>query len=132
MDRAKQEIAAFIARLEAALNAHDADAYNRDFAADISWGTPNGEVLHEFATLHAVHKRFLEGPLRQSKFRYTIGRIENLGPDTAYAHVRLTRTDAGGSIAESDESCLYVFMRRDGVWRLCAGHNTRIQPRQAP
>jgi uncharacterized protein (TIGR02246 family) len=124
------EIEQFVAMLESALNAHNADEYNRYFADDISWGNPNGGLLRGLEALHAVHKSFLEGPLRNSKFNYTVERAERLGSDVAYAHVRLTRTASDGAVVESDERCLYVFVRREGTWWLCAGHNTRVQPGQ--
>lgn len=120
----------FIAALEGALNAHDAEEYNRYFTEDISWGNPNGGVLKGLKSLHSVHKSFLEGPLRSSKFSYNVERAERLTSDTAYAHVRLTRTTSDGATVESDERCLYVFVRKQGAWWLCAGHNTRVQPIQ--
>ena len=125
-----KQIEQFISSLESALNAHDAAAYNRYFAEDISWGNPNGGVLKGLKPLHAVHKSFLEGPLRSSRFKYTLERAELLGADTAYAHGRLTRTSSDGSVVESDERCLYVFVRKQDSWWLCAGHNTRVQPGQ--
>ena len=125
-----EQIKQFVAALEVALNDHDANEYNRYFADDVSWGNPNGGVVKGLETLHAVHKAFLEGPLRNSRFHYKVNHAERLTPDTAYAHVRLTRTTPDGSVVESDERCLYVFVRRQGAWWLCAGHNTRVQPGQ--
>ncbi|CAM9190919.1 YybH family protein [Acinetobacter bereziniae] len=125
-----EQIEHFISELEAALNAHDAVEYNRHFDKDISWGNPNGGMLRGLESLHAVHKSFLQGSLHQSRFRYVIERAERLSSDIAYVHVRLTRTNADGTLIESDERCLYVLARRQGVWWLCAGHNTRIQTRQ--
>lgn len=129
MPDAKQ-IEQFISSLESALNAHDAAAYNRYFTEDISWGNPNGGLIRGLKALHAIHKSFLEGPLRNSRFKYTLERAELLGADTAYAHVRLTRTTSDGSVVESDERCLYVFVRKQEDWWLSAGHNTRVQPGQ--
>ena len=125
-----EEIEEFISSLEAALNAHDAVKYNQCFADNISWGNPNGGLLSSLGPLHAAHKTFLEGPLRDSTFSYTVERVELIASDAAYAHVRLTRTNSEG-VVESDERCLYVFARRRGDWSLCAGHNTRIQPGQS-
>lgn len=123
-----EDIEQFVTRLEEALNEHDADVYNRRFTEDISWGNPYGGVLQGLKPLHAIHKEFLEGPLRNSRFRYTVEHAKRLTPDAAYAHVRLTRTTADGSAVELDERCLYVFVRQRGQWWLCAGHNTRVQP----
>ncbi|MDZ4299009.1 MAG: SgcJ/EcaC family oxidoreductase [Moraxellaceae bacterium] len=125
-----EQIEQFIAVLEAALNAHDAVEYNRHFDEDISWGNPNGGLLRGLQALHSVHKSFLDGPLHESKFRYTMERAQKISSDAAYVHVRLTRTNSGGTVVESDERCLYVITREQGSWRLCAGHNTRIQPGQ--
>lgn len=125
-----EQIEQFITGLETALNAHDAGQYNRRFAEDISWGNPNGGLLRGLESLHTVHKEFLEGPLCNSKFSYTVERVERIASDAAYAHVRLTRTTSDAAVVESDERCLYVFVRKQGTWWLCAGHNTRIQPGQ--
>jgi uncharacterized protein (TIGR02246 family) len=122
-----EEIKQFIATLESALNNHDADAYNRYFTNDISWGNPNGGLLQGLEPLHTVHKNFLEGPLRNSTFRYTVHNVKRLTPDTAYAHVQLVRTNANDEV-ESDEICLYVLIRKQEAWWVCAGHNTRVQP----
>ncbi len=123
-----QQISRFISVLESALNAHDAVEYNRHFDDQVSWGNPNGGVVRGIKELHEVHKAFLEGPLRESKFHYLIERTEIIAPDAAYAHVRLRRTGKDGTTIESDERCLYVLARKDGLWRICAGHNTRVQP----
>lgn len=120
----------FISELERSLNAHDAVEYNRYFTHDVSWGNPNGGIVRGLDALHPVHKGFLEGPLRNSKFKYIIERMELVTPDAAYAHVRLTRTSPDGTEVESDERCLYVFVRKQDSWWLCAGHNTRVQPGQ--
>ncbi|MGH8569790.1 MAG: SgcJ/EcaC family oxidoreductase [Gammaproteobacteria bacterium] len=122
-----EEIKRFIETLEEALNKHDAEAYNRYFTNDIAWGNPNGGVLLGWEPLHAVHKGFLEGPLRNSNFRYTVHHAKYLTPDIAHVHVQLVRTTADGSVVESNESCLYVLIRRHGAWWVCAGHNTRVQ-----
>jgi uncharacterized protein (TIGR02246 family) len=127
-----QEITRFIQTLEDALNKHDPDAFNRNFTKDIAWGNPNGGVVLGWEPLHAVHKRFLEGPLRNSKFRYTVQHAKYLSADIAHAHVRLVRTSADRSVVESDESCLYVLIQRQGTWWVCAGHNTRVQDVQKP
>ena len=121
------EITRFIATLEAALNAHDADAFNRYFATDIAWGNPNGGLVLGWEPLHAIHKRYLEGPLRSSKFRYMVQNTKHVTPDVAHVHVRLIRTTADKATVESDESCLYVLVRRQRAWWVCAGHNTRVQ-----
>lgn len=124
----RQEIERFIRDLENALNSHNAGEYNRYFDSDISWVNPNGEILRGFEPLHAVHDDFLKGALKNSILRYAIERLETLSSDSAFVHCRLTRTNADGSTVESDERCLYVLVRKEGAWWLCAGHNTRIQP----
>lgn len=122
-----EEINQFIATLENALNNHDADAYNRYFTDDISWGSPNGALLRGLEPLHTVHKNFLEGSLRNSTFRYTVHNVKRLTLDTAYVHVQLVRTNVNAEL-ESDEICLYVLIRKQEAWWICASHNTRVQP----
>ncbi|MDF1642508.1 nuclear transport factor 2 family protein [Thalassolituus oleivorans] len=121
-----EELRQYISSLESALNAHDAAAYNKYFRSDISWGNPNGGLSSSLADLHPVHKEFLEGPLKNSEFKYTIERIELIAHEVAYAHVRLTRFSES-EVIESDERCLYLFSRKNEAWWLCAGHNTRIK-----
>lgn len=120
------ELKQFISDLESSLNEHNAVEYNKYFSSDISWGNPNGGLTSGISELHPVHKEFLEGPLKNSEFKYVIERIELLSQEVAYAHVRLTRYSES-KVVESDERCLYVFIRENGVWWLCAGHNTRIK-----
>ena len=41
-DGAAEAVQGLVAELQAGLDAHDADVYNRHFAADVIWGSPFG------------------------------------------------------------------------------------------
>jgi uncharacterized protein (TIGR02246 family) len=125
----------FVAQLQAGLDEHDADAYNRDFADDVLWGSPFGATVHGYEQLHAIHVRLLEQG-RGGPSRYEIERVLAPAPNVAVAHVRRVALDPDGRPLEpsSDvagafsEMALYVLVRRDGTWWLAAGQNTPVRP----
>jgi uncharacterized protein (TIGR02246 family) len=123
----------FIEELQAGLDEHDADAYNRHFADDVLWGSPFGATVHGYEQLHAIHVRLLQQG-RGGPSRYEIERVLVPAPDVAVAHIRRVALDPDGRPLEpsSDlagafsELALYVLVRRDGTWWLAAGQNTPV------
>lgn len=134
--QATEAVSRFVAVLQAGLDAHDADVYNRHFADDAVWGSPYGATVHGYEELHAVHVRLLEQGTGGPSSRYEIERVLAPTSDVAVAQVRRVTLDpdgrrlspsVGGTGAFS-EMALYVLVRRDGTWWLAAGQNTPIRP----
>ena len=47
----------FVASLQAAIDAWDADRFNAHFAADAVWGSPFGAVISGYDEIHTIHSR---------------------------------------------------------------------------
>jgi hypothetical protein len=123
-----------VAELGRALDLSDSDAetYNRHFADDVMWGSPYGATVADYDTLHAIHARMHASPDR-SRSRYEIVRVLTPAPDLALAQVRRDELDNDGhpipshaADARFSEMALYVLVRRNGMWWLAAGQNTKI------
>jgi uncharacterized protein (TIGR02246 family) len=132
-DDAIEQIERFVQSLS---DSQDARSFNQHFAADVVWGNPSGGTLTGFDALHAVHRRFFEGPMRHSRSRFTLVNVVFYRADLAVAHVRREATDDRGAVIPPDtasspyvfhEMALYVLILRDGEWWLAAGQNTPLR-----
>jgi PPOX class F420-dependent enzyme/OxyR family protein/uncharacterized protein (TIGR02246 family) len=135
-DGAAEAVQGLVAELQAGLDAHDADVYNRHFAADVIWGSPFGATVHGYDRLHAIHVQLKREQRGGPSSRYEIAAVLSPAPDVALAQVRRVALDPDGQpvIPSADltgsfsEMALYVLVRRDGTWWLAAGQNTPVQP----
>jgi PPOX class F420-dependent enzyme/OxyR family protein/uncharacterized protein (TIGR02246 family) len=135
-DGAAEAVQGLVAELQAGLDSHDADVYNRHFAADVIWGSPFGATVHGYDRLHAIHVQLKREQRGGPSSRYEIVAVLSPAPDVALAQVRRVALDPDGQpvIPSADltgsfsEMALYVLVRRDGTWWLAAGQNTPIQP----
>lgn len=131
-DRAadRKELAALLERWEGAWNKHDMRALAALFHEDAVWVLWTGEVW-------TGRKRFEDGMAEVHKTVYANSmqreRLEELafvGPDAAVMrfHSKLTG-DARypGKVVQSRK--ILVLARRDGVWRIGWGQNTRFTGR---
>ncbi|HEY8544624.1 MAG TPA: hypothetical protein VIL36_06240 [Acidimicrobiales bacterium] len=139
----------FVGGLQAALDAFDADAYNRQFAEDVLWGSPFGMIVRGYDEIHAIHTRMLAAAHDRGDAgsRYEIEDARRIADDVAIAYVRRrslaeakppadSSDDADdadhtedaqpqpGRAAGFDELALFVLVRRDGAWWLAAGLHT--------
>jgi hypothetical protein len=57
VDDTTELVDAFVSGLQAGHDRRDADVLNRQFATDISWGTPYGALVDWFDQLHPIHVR---------------------------------------------------------------------------
>ena len=59
LSEARAAVDAFVAELQAGVDTRDADVFNGHFAADVLWGTPFGDTVFGYDTLHEVHRKML-------------------------------------------------------------------------
>jgi uncharacterized protein (TIGR02246 family) len=133
IDAATQEARAavdsFVAELQAGLDASDAEVHNRSFADDVLWGTPYGEFVEGYATLHPIHRE-MQARGHGGRSRYEVVRVQAPGPDLAVGLVRRVSLDRSAAPG-FDEMALYVLIRRNRRWWLAAGQNTPVREKPA-
>ncbi|UQA59850.1 SgcJ/EcaC family oxidoreductase [Polyangium aurulentum] len=120
----------FVAELQAAIDAADADRFNARFSADVLWGSPFGAVVDGYDAIHAIHTKMFAGikPVPGAS-RYVVEHARFPTPDVAVAYVRrlATTRESGepepGVPGSFDELALFVLVRRDGTWWLAAGQH---------
>ncbi len=133
-DEAATVVARLVAELQAGLDTHDADTFNRHFAADVVWGSPYGATVLGYDELHAIHTSLLTRGVGGPSSRYETVHVLSPTPDVVVAHVRRVALDSVGRPFEPpanpgagfSEMALYVLVRRGGDWWLAAGQNTPI------
>jgi PPOX class F420-dependent enzyme/OxyR family protein/uncharacterized protein (TIGR02246 family) len=133
-DEAGAVVASLVAELQAGIGGHDADTYNRHFAADVIWGSPYGATVRGYDELHAIHTSLLARSVGGPSSRYETIQVLSPTPDVVVAHVRRVALDSEGQPFEPSanlgagfsEMALYVLVRRAGDWWLAAGQNTPI------
>jgi len=131
-----EPVEGFVAGLQAALNARDADLFNRDFAEDVLWGSPFGLVVSGYDEIHAIHTRMHAAARQRHRedqaggSRYEIDHARRIADDVAIAFVRrysLAPQRSGERPGEPEgfaELALFVLVRRDHRWWLAAGLHT--------
>lgn len=133
-DESAPVVAGLVAELQAGIDTHDADTYNRHFAADVVWGSPYGATVGGYDELHAIHSSLLPRSAVGPPSRYEAVQVLSPTPDVIVAHVRRVALDSDGQPLEPSadpgaafsEMALYVLVRRSGDWWLTAGQNTPI------
>jgi uncharacterized protein (TIGR02246 family) len=126
----------FAAGLQTGHDLHDADILNRQFAADVAWGSPYGALVDGYEQLHSIHVRFHQRADETPAVRYEVRHVHAIGDDVVVAHIaRLVLGADGAPVAPDDgsggpfsELAMYVLVRRDGQWWLAAGQNTPMRP----
>jgi uncharacterized protein (TIGR02246 family) len=137
LSEARRAVDAFIAELQEGVDARNAEVFNAHFADDVAWGTPYGDTVSGYATLHAVHRRMLPQRVGGASSHYEAVRVAAPAQDVAIAQVRRTAlTEDGTPVAADDPSTFsemttFVLVRRDGEWWLAAGQHTPIRPKPA-
>jgi pyridoxamine 5'-phosphate oxidase family protein len=123
-DEAATVVANLIADLQAGIDTHDAEIYNRQFATDVVWGSPYGATVAGYDELHGIHTSLLARSVGGPSSRYESIQVLSPTPDVVLAHVRRVALDSEGP--GFSEMALYVLVRRAGDWWLAAGQNTPI------
>lgn len=131
-EHARKAVERQVAELQAGLEDHGAEIYNRHFAQDVMWGSPYGATVDGYDALHHIHSR-MHASTDRSHSRYEIVRVLTPAPDVTLAQVRRDELDDRGEPIPSHEGearfsemALYVLVRRGGRWWLAAGQNTKI------
>lgn len=125
----------FVAGLQAAVDACDADGFNNRFADDVLWGSPFGAVVSGYDEIHAIHSPMFAGASERQRrgegagSRYEIEHARLVAEGVAIAYVRRLSLadrspDAPGRDDAFDEIALFVLVQRDGGWWLAAGLHT--------
>ena len=125
----------FVGGLQAAIDASDADAFNRQFADDVLWGSPFGAIVGGYDELHSIHaSMFAAAGERQARgdgagSRYEIEGARLVADGVAIAYVRRFSLaphgeERRGRADAFDELALFVLVRREGRWWLTAGLHT--------
>jgi ketosteroid isomerase-like protein len=84
----------FVGGLQTAIDASDADVFNRRFTRDVLWGSPFGAVVAGYDEIHSIHsKMFGAARARQARgegggSRYEIEHARLVADDVAIAYVR--------------------------------------------
>lgn len=115
-----EPLSAFVAELQAGLDRHDADLYDRSFASDVLWGSPYGATLGSLDELVDVHRRLMAQQTAPHS-RFEVVTVRAPAPGIAIAQIRRQALDHGFS-----ELALYILVRRAGRWWLAAAQNTPI------
>lgn len=129
----------FAAGLQAGHDQRDADVLNRQFAADVSWGSPFGALVDGYDQLHPIHVRFQQRASEASgapSARYEVRHVLAVTHDVVVAHIARHVLGADGEPVPPShepgrpfsELAMYVLVRRDGQWWLAAGQNTPMCP----
>ncbi len=133
---ARAAVDAFAAGLQSGHDQRDADILNRQFAADVVWGSPFGALVDGYDQLHPIHVGFQRSAKDKPAFRYQVRHVLALSADIVVAHIARLALGADHEPvppgAEPDqpfsEMAMYVLVRRDGQWWLAAGQNTPMRP----
>ena len=122
-------IPALLKAEEDAWNRHDMTAFANLCHEDADWVSWTGNLSRGRAKIKEGHERVHRTYYKNS--RLTLLRIEDLTfitPEIAIAH---GRTEFSGDERSPGKVFQYrktaVFTKRDGVWRIRAVHNTRLQ-----
>jgi uncharacterized protein (TIGR02246 family) len=133
---AEAAVEAFARGLQAGHDQRDADILNRQFAADVIWGSPYGALVDGYDQLHPIHVRFQSNANGKPPFQYRIRHVLALSDDVVVAHIaRLALGSDGQPLPPNSdpdqpfsEMAMYVLVCRDGQWWLAAGQNTPMRP----
>jgi uncharacterized protein (TIGR02246 family) len=134
-DDAVESVDEFVAGLQTAIDAMDADRFNKQFARDVLWGSPFGLVVSGFDEIHSIHSTmFAAARARRSQAEgggshYEIEHARLIADDVAIAYVRRTSLAERGEEQPGrpdafDELALFVLVHRDDDWWLAAGLHT--------
>ncbi|MEU6562709.1 YybH family protein [Nocardia nova] len=109
-------------RLEAALAAKDASAFDSVFTDDVVFINPAGAVFLTWDELHAYHLTAMRNS-PDAEAHYEILAVRLLTGGHAIANVEQTLRTPDFSITNRGT---WVFTERDDSWWVCSVHNTNV------
>jgi uncharacterized protein (TIGR02246 family) len=122
-DRAAIE--AIVARLEAAWNAGDGNAYGAPFADNADFVTIRAEHFRGRDAIASGHAGIFWTIYAGSVNRYTVESVRLLRPDVALVHVHAVLDALSGPLAGRHMARFSAVLTRDaGGWQIASLHNT--------
>ena len=129
LDLATGPVVDFVRGLQDAINRGDADLFNRQFAADVLWGSPFGAVARGYEQIHAIHARMFAAiaPVPGSS-RYELEDVSFPTEEVAIAYVRRLAVNREAAVAQDrpgsfDELALFVLVKKEEKWWLAAAQH---------
>jgi uncharacterized protein (TIGR02246 family) len=123
-------VQAFVQGLQDAIDAGDADTFNRQFADDVLWGSPFGAVASGYDVIHPIHERmFAAVSAQKGAAVFQLEHVRFPVENVAVAYVRRVAVPSAGTPGSSarpgsfDELALFVLAKRDGRWWLVAAQH---------
>ncbi len=122
-------IPALLKAAEDTWNRHDMTAFANLCHEDADWVSWTGNLSRGRAKIKEGHERIHRTYYKNS--HHTLLRIEDLTFITSEIAIAHARTELSGDERSPGKVFQYrktaVFTKRDGVWRIRAVHNTRLQ-----
>src|SRR5688572_19797688 len=126
---AREQIFAILARWEGAWNTHDMATFGTLFHDDGIWVLWTGSVWSGRRAIQDGHAEVHKTVFRNSIQRELLEELTFVGPDAAVARFCSVLTGDERSPGEVVRSLkILVVTKRDGVWRVGWGQNTRLAP----
>lgn len=124
----RSAIEAIVARLEAAWNAADGDAFAAPFADDADFVNIRAEHHHGRAAVAAGHTAIFQTIYAGSTNHYTLDSARLLADHIALAHVRAALDAPSGPFAGRTGALFSMVLTRSAHgWQIASFHNT-LQP----
>lgn len=114
--------------VERTQRAEDVDGFLALFAPDAVWVNGAGHRLVGFEDIAAFTRRSLPGGTTGQFVRYDVAGVRFLAADVAMTSVDQEYLTADGEsfLPRRQGKPTYVWVRRDGVWRIVYGQNTIV------
>jgi uncharacterized protein (TIGR02246 family) len=121
----RTQLEAIVARLEAAWNAGDGDAWGASFATDADFVTIRAEHMRGREAIARGHAEIFRTIYAGSSNRFTVESARLLRPDVALVHVRAILDAPTGPLAGRHTATFsIVCVRTSNGWQIAAFHNT--------
>ena len=116
-------------RFQEAWNAHDMAALAAVFHADASFVNRIGQYWRGRDEVVAQHAMLHTGIYRDTTIQNRVQDVDLMSDDAAIVHVR-SNAHFGPAMPhgprQMSSQFMYVATRRDGAWRILAGHNVGL------
>ena len=122
-----------VARLEAAWNAGDGDAYGAPFAADADFVNIRAEHLRGRPAIAAGHAGIFRSIYAGSSNSYEVESARAIRPEVALVHVRAVLDVPQGPLAGRHSARFsFVATKSPSGWEIASFHNTLEPPLGPP